>query len=183
YRSTRDTTEVVQMIPFSSECKAIVIVVKLANVKYQLYVKGASEILMSLCTRHVVVSPAPSPGDDDTAILETVEIDTNSQENISRTIIFCANQTLRTIAVCYRDFGTWPPRVRPNDDHDGGLTLVGIVNIEDPLHEGVREAVVDCQKAGVAVKMCTVDNVLTTRKRQVGQSIADISHMQTRYVK
>ncbi|KAF9233446.1 P-type ATPase [Melanogaster broomeanus] len=155
------------MIPFSSECKAIAIVVKLVNGKYRLSVKGASEILTSLCTRHVVVSPAPSQGDGDAAIVETVEIDTNSQENISRTIIFCANQTLRTITVCYRDFGTWPPRMLYEAlPHE--LTLVGIVNIEDPLHEGVREAVVDCQKAGVTVKMCTVDNVLTTRKRQVG---------------
>jgi Ca2+-transporting ATPase len=39
--------------------------------------------------------------------------------------------------------------------------LIGIVGIEDPLREGVRKAVEDCQKAGVAVKMCTGDNVLT----------------------
>lgn len=43
------------------------------------------------------------------------------------------------------------------------MTLIGIVGIEDPLREGVRQAVADCQKAGVAVKMCTGDNVLTAR--------------------
>ena len=43
------------------------------------------------------------------------------------------------------------------------LTLNGIVGIEDPLREGVQKAVEDCQKAGVAVKMCTGDNVLTAR--------------------
>ena len=35
------------------------------------------------------------------------------------------------------------------------------MGIEDPLREGVRKAVEDCQKAGVAVKICTGDNVLT----------------------
>ncbi|KAF9230905.1 hypothetical protein BU15DRAFT_83046 [Melanogaster broomeanus] len=35
--------------------------------------------------------------------------------------------------------------------------------IEDALPEGVREAAADCQKAGVAVKVCTGDNVLTAR--------------------
>ena len=43
------------------------------------------------------------------------------------------------------------------------MTLIGIVGIEDPLRPGVREAVAQCQKAGVAVKMCTGDNVLTAR--------------------
>jgi len=43
------------------------------------------------------------------------------------------------------------------------LTLIGIVGIEDRLRDGVRIAVEDCHKAGVAVKMCTGDNVLTAR--------------------
>jgi P-type Ca2+ transporter type 2C len=43
------------------------------------------------------------------------------------------------------------------------LTLIGITGIEDPLREGVREAVADCNKAGVRVKICTGDNVLTAR--------------------
>lgn len=43
------------------------------------------------------------------------------------------------------------------------MTLIAIVGIEDPLREGVRTAVANCHKAGVAVKMCTGDNVLTAR--------------------
>jgi Ca2+-transporting ATPase len=43
------------------------------------------------------------------------------------------------------------------------LTLIGIVGIEDPLRPGVVEAVKKCQKAGVTIKMCTGDNVLTAR--------------------
>lgn len=45
--------------------------------------------------------------------------------------------------------------------HD--LTLIGITGIEDPLRPGVREAVTTCHKAGVTIKMCTGDNVLTAR--------------------
>ncbi|KIK99153.1 hypothetical protein PAXRUDRAFT_132713 [Paxillus rubicundulus Ve08.2h10] len=171
YKETRDAAKVVQMIPFSSERKAMGVVVKLENGGYRLYVKGASEILTKLCTRHVVVSPDANQVRDESAAVATVEIDTSSQENISRTIIFYANQTLRTIAVCYRDFSTWPPPCMPTND-DGEipyeelareLTLIGIAGIEDPLREGVREAVGDCRKAGVNVKMCTGDNVLTAR--------------------
>ena len=32
-----------------------------------------------------------------------------SEENIMRTVIFYTNQTLCTIALCYRDFASWPP--------------------------------------------------------------------------
>ena len=42
------------------------------------------------------------------------------------------------------------------------LMLISITGIEDPLHDGVCKAVTKCQKAGVTVKMCTGDNVLTT---------------------
>jgi magnesium-transporting ATPase (P-type) len=43
------------------------------------------------------------------------------------------------------------------------LTLICITGIEDPLRTGVRDAVANCGKAGVRVKMCTGDNVLTAR--------------------
>lgn len=43
------------------------------------------------------------------------------------------------------------------------MILIGITGIEDPLREGVRGAVAKCHLAGVAVKMCTGDNVLTAR--------------------
>jgi len=43
------------------------------------------------------------------------------------------------------------------------LTLIGITGIEDPLRDGVREAVADCKMAGIRVTMCTGDNVLTAR--------------------
>lgn len=43
------------------------------------------------------------------------------------------------------------------------LTLIAITGIEDPVRDGVREAVSKCHRAGVAVKMCTGDNALTAR--------------------
>ncbi|KAG1747134.1 Ca-transporting ATPase [Suillus paluster] len=169
YKHTRDAAEIIQMIPFSSERKAMGVVVKHAK-GYRFYVKGASEILTKLCSRHVVVHQRGSIAADADDV-ETAEIDSVSEENISRTIIFYANQTLRTIALCHKDFPCWPPPGMeasaiddvPYDVIAKDLTLIGIVGIEDPLRDSVREAVADCHKAGVAVKMCTGDNVLTAR--------------------
>jgi P-type Ca2+ transporter type 2C len=49
------------------------------------------------------------------------------------------------------------------DDLAVDLTLIGITAIEDPVRDGVREAVASCKMAGVRVTMCTGDNVLTAR--------------------
>lgn len=171
YKETRDAARVVQVIPFSSERKAMGVVVKTEH-GYRFYVKGASEILTKLCSSHVVVEQhGSSRPDAESGDVEVAEIDGVSEENISRTIIFYANQTLRTIALCYRDFPSWPPPGMqataidevPYDVIAQDMTLIGIVGIEDPLRDGVREAVADCHKAGVTVKMCTGDNVLTAR--------------------
>lgn len=51
----------------------------------------------------------------------------------------------------------------PFDSLADELTLIGITGIEDPLREGVQDAVMKCHRAGVTVKMCTGDNVLTAR--------------------
>src|ERR1700761_3719160 len=114
WKATRDGREVVQMIPFSSERKAMGVVVSLGGEgekrRYRLYLKGASEILMKRCTRHVVVGDR---GKDRTSIednetVQTEEIDELEMDNISRTIIFYANQMLRTIALCYKDLDDYP---------------------------------------------------------------------------
>ena len=105
WKTTRESADIVQMIPFSSERKAMGVVVRLPHgAGYRLYMKGASEILTRMCTQHVVVKKG------DQGELETREIDELAKDNISRTIIFYANQTLRTIALCYRDMDSWPPR-------------------------------------------------------------------------
>ncbi|KLT44250.1 calcium-translocating P-type ATPase [Cutaneotrichosporon oleaginosum] len=172
YKTTRETAQIVQMIPFSSELKAMGVVVKTPEGKFRLYVKGASEVLTKKCTSYVEVRPQPIPG------VSVVPFDEAAAQNISKTIIFYADQTLRTLALCYRDFEQWPPQGAegvgaedvPFELTSRNLTLIGVVGIEDPLRPGVTQAVAQCQGASVAVKMCTGDNVLTARSiaRQCG---------------
>lgn len=172
YKTVRDTAQVVQMIPFSSELKAMGVVVKTNEGKFRLYVKGASEVLTKKCAAYVACAPQPISG------VSIVPYDDAAAQNISKTIIFYADQTLRTLAIAYRDFEQWPPRGAessgpedvPFDLIARELTLIGVVGIEDPLRPGVAQAVAECQMASVAVKMCTGDNVLTARSiaRQCG---------------
>ncbi|KAF8638702.1 hypothetical protein AX17_001997 [Amanita inopinata Kibby_2008] len=172
FQKTREAAKIVEMIPFSSERKAMGVVVQLPNGRHRLYIKGASEVLTKKCTRHVVVDrDGWDEGSGLSDSVETKNMDSHAEEDIDRTIIFYANQSLRTIAVCYRDLEQWvSPNAQAGEQSETpfellaeDLTLVGIVGIEDPLRDGVHEAVLKCHKAGVTVKMCTGDNVLTAR--------------------
>ncbi|KAL7414094.1 calcium-translocating P-type ATPase [Mrakia frigida] len=165
YKTTREKAKIVQMIPFSSERKSMGIVVQLANGKHRVYLKGASEILLKMSTKHLIVSEAPIQSEE----IEVADFDEETRQNIDRTIILYANNVLRTIAVCYKDLEQWPP-ANVNSDGEApfswlarDLTLIAVTGIEDPLRPGVTEAVANCAKAGVAVKMVTGDNVLTAR--------------------
>ena len=172
WKQVREGADVVQMVPFSSERKCMGVVVRLPGKQgYRLFLKGASEVLAKLATRHVVVQERGAENGDANAEVDTEAFDDETRANISRTIIFYACQSLRTIALCSRDFPSWPPagaQVNAEgeveyDDMARDLTLIAITAIEDPLREGVAAAVATCQRAGVMVKMCTGDNVLTAR--------------------
>lgn len=108
WKVTREGAQILQMVPFSSERKAMGVVVRLPDGRARIYLKGASEVLAKKCTRHIVVG-RPEEGVAPTGGINTEAIDEVASDNISRTIIFYANQTLRTIALCYRDFEQWPP--------------------------------------------------------------------------
>lgn len=119
YKVTRDAANVVQMIPFSSDRKSMGCVVRLPDGVHRLYLKGASELLTRKCTRHVVVYRDGINEVAGGSGIETAPIGELEEDNISRTITFYASQTLRTIALCYRDFRRWPPRgMRVGDNEE-----------------------------------------------------------------
>ncbi len=64
-----------------------------------------------------------------------------------------AGEGLRMIGLAYRQLGKL-------DDYSG-YTWVGLVGMEDPVREGVVEAVRVAQKAGIQVKMITGDYLKT----------------------
>ena len=171
WKETRESAQIMQMIPFSSEQKTMGVIVRLQSGSYRLFFKGASEILTNKCTRHVVVSKNPDHSQHADSEIEVKAIDEVTKDNTSRTITFYANQMLRTIALCYRDFESWPPagdhfqsaNEVSYEDLSRDMTLVAITGIEDPLRPGVRDAVTSCHRAGVTVKMCTGDSILTAR--------------------
>jgi magnesium-transporting ATPase (P-type) len=48
-------------------------------------------------------------------------------------------------------------------DIEQELTCVALVGIADPLREGVKDAIAQCHRSGVNVRMCTGDNIITAK--------------------
>jgi Ca2+-transporting ATPase len=160
----RSNAKVLQLIPFDSGRKCMGVVVQQPNGSARLYVKGASEILLSTCTQ-MIPNPAQS--------LSTVPLTSENDAAVKALIENYASRSLRTIGIVYRDFEQWPPRNVRRAEGDRNevvfeelfrdMTFIGMVGIQDPLRDGVPEAVKQCQRAGVVVRMVTGDNKLTAQ--------------------
>lgn len=160
----RANAKILQLIPFDSGRKCMGTVVQLENGKMRLYVKGASEIMLEKCTQ-ILQDPSKD--------LSTVPLTDDNRDTITNLIESYASNSLRTIGIIYRDFERWPPRSarRVDGDRDEvafddiccSMVFAAMVGIKDPLRPGVQEAVRNCQKAGVVVRMVTGDNKTTAR--------------------
>ncbi|KAK4654643.1 plasma membrane calcium [Podospora pseudocomata] len=158
----RSGSKTLHLIPFDSGRKCMGVVVQLENGKARLYVKGASEIMLEKCTQ---ILRDPSQG------LVSATLHEENRETIKHLIETYARNSLRTIGLIYRDFDKWPPKPARRVDAEKdeivfedicrNMVFVGMVGIKDPLRPGVPEAVRDCQRAGVVVRMVTGDNRLT----------------------
>ena len=159
----RSNANIVQLIPFDSGKKCMATVVKLEDKKYRLYVKGASEIMLGKC-QWIIGDPTK---DTSASKLTSENIDT-----LNHVITNYASRSLRTIGLLYQDFERWPPKGTAQSDDPKlavfekifkDMVFLGIVGIQDPLRDGVAEAVRACQMAGVFVRMVTGDNLLTAK--------------------
>ncbi|KAI8991524.1 PMCA-type calcium-translocating P-type ATPase [Mycotypha africana] len=169
YNTLRTRWTIEQVFPFSSERKAMATVMQIPHptnpdqVIYRVHVKGASEIILGLCSRVLTLQKGG----------QSRELNADDYSRIERIIQSYATRSLRTIGIAYRDFEQWPPKgPRENMDDEvpyedivqnKDLTFLGVVGIEDPLREGVPEAVQACQRAGVFVRMVTGDNLVTAK--------------------
>jgi Ca2+-transporting ATPase len=160
----RSNAKVVQIVPFDSANKYMACVVELQDGTFRVYAKGASEILLQKCTQ-IVEDPSSTT-------ISVIPMGAENHDALTNIISTYALRTLRTIALLYKDFESWPPAnaISKEDPTQADFTIIfkdmtflGIVGIKDPLRQGVQSAVKDCQNAGVFVRMVTGDNILTAQ--------------------
>ncbi|KGO63946.1 ATPase, P-type, K/Mg/Cd/Cu/Zn/Na/Ca/Na/H-transporter [Penicillium italicum] len=161
--SERGSAEIIQLIPFDSARKCMGVVYRVPGAGYRLLVKGASELMVGVCTTEIVNI------DISKERLDVEQLSDAQKKNLLEIIDNYAHKSLRTIGMVYKDFATWPPtEAKHSEDasanfedffHD--MTWVGVVGIQDPLRPEVPSAIRKCHSAGVQVKMVTGDNVAT----------------------
>lgn len=138
---------------FNSDRKSMSTVLQYDDDSFQMFSKGASEILLQKCSRILTASGRVD-------LFTKQDID----ELIKTVIEPMASEGLRTICLAFKNFPAG--REPPWDEEDAilrDLTCIAVVGIEDPVRPEVPDAIRKCQKAGIVVRMVTGDNINTAR--------------------
>jgi len=115
-----------------------------------LYCKGASEVIVDLCSKYI---------NDKGNEVKLTETKRNELKKIINTM---AQKQLRTICLAHRVV-TINNKAVSAEALECELTLDAIVGIKDPLRPDVIQAIKECQRAGIFVRMVTGDNVETAK--------------------
>jgi Ca2+-transporting ATPase len=157
YLPIREDAEILDQLTFSTERKYMVTIVQspILNKKI-LYVKGAPEIVLSLCK--------------DVAKNEDAAPKEQAEDLIQEQLFKYQNQAMRTLGFAYQiieDDGCYIYEGALVSSH---LTFLGIVAISDPVRPEVPEAVKNCLDASIEVKIVTGDTPGTAKEigRQIG---------------
>lgn len=149
YRALRDSVRVVEELPFSAERKYMATVVESCALagKKVIYVKGAPEIIYSLC--------------------KTSDAD---KQTITKQLFEYQNRAMRTLGFAYQVLETNDQAIADGKVVASSLHFIGIAAIADPVRLDVPEAVKECIDAGINVKIVTGDTPATAREigRQIG---------------
>ena len=100
-------------------------------------------------------------------VLEMCQVTPEQHARILTQIEKWAGEGLRTLGLAYRPLAVL--------DLHSGYTWIGLVGMQDPIREGVPEAIQVAQRAGIQVKMITGDYRLTAERiaRNIGLPATD----------
>ncbi len=146
YQELRHNADVVRVFPFSSQNKDMSTIVR-EDGKTILYTKGNPEKIISMCDN---ISP------------EEKEANFKLMEKFQ-------SKAGRLLAFAHKELPNYNGETQEEVEHN--LIYDGFVVISDPLSPDVYEAIKNCHRAGIEVKMLTGDNIRTAR------AIANELHM------
>ncbi|ELP94658.1 cation-transporting ATPase, putative [Entamoeba invadens IP1] len=149
--------KIYQQFAFSSARKRMSTLVFNEDKSVHMFLKGAPEAVLAKCSKYMK---------KDGSISDLTDVERKVLSDFQES---CANQGMRTLSLAIRDL---PPKDANNfeekftESPEEECVLLCVFGIEDPLRPEVIQAVADCHRAGITVRMVTGDNVNT------GKSIA-----------
>lgn len=150
YSPLKRSVDVIGEIPFSTERKFMATLVYSPLIKKNvLYVKGAPEIVHSMCSK--------TCGDV-------------SKETLDEILLGYQSQAMRTLGFAYQIVEEGQQVIEGDKLIAKDLEFLGVVAISDPVRKEVPQAIRDCLSAGINVTIVTGDTTGTAKEigRQVG---------------
>ncbi|MBQ9160649.1 MAG: cation-translocating P-type ATPase [Methanobrevibacter sp.] len=153
-------------IPLDSNRKMMTTIHRLDSENNIVLTKGAPEIILELC-KYI----------DNDGSIEI--IDGKIKETILKKVDEMSKHALRVIGLAYK--------INDEKTPESNLTFTGLLGLIDPPKESAKQAVSDCIKAGIEVKMITGDHektacaiakdlgILTTGKTITGSELDEMS--------
>ncbi len=150
YQELRSNAQTLRELQFSTERKFMATIVRSAvNGKRVLYVKGAPEIVLSMCEK--VAGDTP-------------------RKDIESELLGFQSRAMRTLGFAYQVLDEDEEAIQDNKIVAQHLIFLGIVAISDPVREDVPDAIEECINAGIDIKIVTGDTPAIAREiaRQIG---------------
>ena len=175
--ATASDAQLLKQYPFSSERKMMTTLIARSDGTVVQLTTGGSDMILARCDAELLAAAFPptpaaneaTPGGAVAAALPSAApLTAEGKAAFTGVINRFAGQSLRTVALAVRQ---WPSRAALPAGWEegaaafeaGGLTLFALLGIKDPLRPEVKGAVAACQRAGITVRMCTGDNVMTAK--------------------
>jgi len=148
YLDIRESVEIIDRLQFTTENKYMATIVKSEVTGHRVvYVKGAPDILMSMC-----------------------KISADEVAKINESLAEFQSHANRTLGFAYKELKDTDNVFTDGKLNIKDLTMMGAVGIEDPVRTDVPAAIESCLKAGIQVKIVTGDAPGTAKEigRQLG---------------
>lgn len=149
YRAFRESTKVIEELPFSTERKFMATVVESTAMKGKriLYVKGAPEIVYAQC--------------------KNTDVD---KVTVDKQLLTYQERAMRTLGFAYQIVEDDAKTIIDGKLVTNSLRFIGVAAISDPVRTDVPTAVKECLDAGINVKIVTGDTPGTAKEigRQIG---------------
>lgn len=162
YRELRQSMKVLVEIPFNTERKYMAVVVRSCALdRPVVYVKGAPEIVLDMCSQTM-----------DASSRTLIEAHLSELQHAAKRTLGFATMVLEWSE---DDLVREGERLVQDAMAAGKLTYMGIVGIADPVRPDVPPAVGECYGAGIKVKIVTGDTPATALEigRQIGVDVSD----------
>jgi Ca2+-transporting ATPase len=134
----------IEELPFSSERKMMSVLVNEGKKNY-VYSKGAPEIVLKKCEYIQINS-------------KIMKLNDRQRKRILSVIHQLAAQSFRTLALAYK--ASKSSSIKKLEEN---LVFLGLVGMDDPPRDEVKESLQLCVTAGIKVKMITGDNKETAK--------------------